>query len=183
MLLMNVSAQVDGDNGPDMPWIIYIETEARWIAAFVDEKEFSRPRIGLELDEPWLPSNERFISIRRYDMTEEGEDAPYRETPTERKVRLDREWPLHGGVQLDTPLGKRWVLSSELDLARRAHEMADATSLTSGDAESGEGLAIQNPARLGFFSAWGVHIVVVLGAAVLIGLIVRFVLIDQFRPI
>lgn len=183
MVLMNVPAQLDDNYDQEMPWIIYIEAEDRYVAAFADAAHFRRPLVKLELDAPWLPLSQRIMSVRRYDIALDGQDAPYREKSAERKARLDREWPKHGGEQIDTPQGKRWVLGTELKLARRAHAMAEAASFAAVDEYVGEESAVKGVPRLSFLSAWGTHILVVLGAAVLIGLIFRFVLIDQFRSV
>lgn len=124
-------------------------------------------------DTPWNPGRDRVLRQPEYVV----------ETLSLRKRRLADEWKANGFAAVQTREGERYVLSAELELSRRAHEMESAL------AEQAAAVATASPQEQpaaagqptpGPVARWGLHaIVLTIGLGITALVFRRMVLSDE----
>jgi len=90
-----------------------------------------------------------------------------------REERLAAGWEQAGYVWVQAANGQRPVQAKELELARRAQEMAAALEVREVSALNNDG-----DAAPGFLQQWGQHLLLAVGGLVLIGVVVRMLLLE-----
>ncbi|MFM1921980.1 MAG: hypothetical protein RLZZ303_3614 [Candidatus Hydrogenedentota bacterium] len=114
-------------------------------------------------DTPWNPGSDRVLRQPDYVV----------ETLALRKQRLADEWKSNGFAPVQTREGERYVLASELELSRRAHEMEQALTAQPASPTSipQEEPAAAAKSASGPVARWGLHAIVLaigLGITVLV---------------
>ena len=168
-------AQFDPDAPGMEPYVFFKrgEDDVRLYALVKPEdlEETRKVIINVILDEPWLPLSERHQTLRRSEYRD-----PYSPKPSTRARHIREGWLAYGGVEVDTPEGRVWIHGEEYELALRAERMA--AEARGGDMADpvprGASAAGASEEGLGFWSEWGVHIILVAGAVALSALVVWF---------
>lgn len=166
-------AQVLSPAGRELPFVITLKDSGEKVYGFVDPSEFEGARsrsLLVILDEPWNGSPKRQIRLIKV-------ERHYREPKIERATRIEKGWREHGGVQVETENGLKWVSRDDADLARRARQLAgvdrqadraDSEVIENGTVEVPVATA---PSRPGFLRLWGKHLAVTALAAALTALV------------
>ncbi len=122
-------------------------------------------------DTPWMSSNTVHVLERNLDYTrEEAADAR-----NERRI-------LKAGEAGFVAVGERWLPKVEVELAQRASELAAEVRKASAPpatdtTTSSRPVAVASldaPVAPGILAQWGFHVAIIMVAAILIGLVVRF---------
>lgn len=103
-------------------------------------------------DTPWNPGTDRVLRQPEYVV----------ETLALRKQRLGEEWKANGFAPVQTREGERYVLASELELSRRAHEMEQALTTQPVASPSPAQDESSAPAKSapGPVARWGLHAII-----------------------
>ncbi len=129
-------------------------------------------RIEVVFDTPWnpQPSFPTVLSrVREYTY----------EPPALRRKRLEQGWDAAGYVFMDTPDGRRPILRQEIELARRARDMAASVEarlrpqpveITPDETPHLPGLSPGSP---GWMRQWGGHITMALIGIVLAAIVLK----------
>lgn len=124
-------------------------------------------------DTPWNPGRDRVLRQPEYVV----------ETLSLRKRRLADEWKANGFAPVQTPEGERYVLASELELSRRAHEMEAALAERDAVIEMAspqEQPAVAAQSAPGLLARWGLHaIILMIGLGITALVFRRTVLSDE----
>lgn len=173
-VLLVAVAQAPVDVASLSPYMIRVRGEGQPLYVLVDASTLDDVHFDAYLDEPWLgPLEERRESIQRSNVID---FAP--QDPAPRRQRLKDGWEAHGGIQIDTPSGRRWVLKSEYDWAQKAVgiERAAYARPVAGEAldTTTPEAASEEAERPGFWALWGPHVGIVGGGLVLCGLVLGY---------
>ncbi len=144
-----------------------IRDKDQWVGG---EDARSQSVLKIWEDAPWLP--ERIRSELRGKVTLAEEPRALR------KHRLEEGWKDAGYAFLDTPLGKRPFLNTDIELAGSARKMAAEAAGAPPPAKNDGGAAAPQPAETtspppGFLRSWGGHFGVIAGAALLAALVLK----------
>ena len=161
IILASLLAQADPDIPGTMPYVFVMQaadgtTVRHYVLVDPDElaKDY-KSFLTVYSDEPWLPIDKRRQSIRRDDIVEH-----YPDIPSSRKRRLSEGWEAHGGIEVDTPDGKKWVFQEDYDFAQRATELAKAaysTPIRPTESPVFDQSKEEQPISVGFWKQWWLH--------------------------
>lgn len=172
VFILILSAQRESLSENDLPYAIQLKN-GESIHAFVEDDQWKKTRMRVELDAPWLDPQYRRETIWSRDI--DVEDT-YRENAGERNRRIVRGYEAVGFVFLETEGDGRWIHKSEIALADRAFELEglvlEKRLAKDSDAEAeiiGEALVERE--RAPFLELWGMHVALAAGLLVLGGLV------------
>lgn len=163
----------------ESPWMISLKADdgTRRIVAYCDESDFDKDIFTVSEEKPWAgPRTTR--TIRKKDVL-----GRYRPVKAELEAYFAEGWKANGGIQIDTPHGKRWVFEEEYKLAQRAAEMARANEAEKAveivPTEISETNSTEPAERtFSFGQLWGAHVAVLSLGLGLSGLVTWFLIIE-----
>jgi len=140
----------------------FVMNDGETLYVLVDPQEFEKtfsPFLSVSLNEPWLSLDEREQRIRRSDIQD-----PYPELSSTQARRIAEGWAAAGGVEVETPTGKKWVHEEEYELAQRAQSLAKSAYAEERPVRAQSAIApleASSPSP-DFFMRWGLHILIIM---------------------
>ena len=161
----------------ELPYRIIDKNTGEEIRAFITDEEFNGrgTLLNVLLDEPWKDLKDRQKPLRRDAHQIEG-----RANRLLREEAIREGWLLNGGVEVETVNGSMmWVHREERDYAERASKLVAALgpSPQALDPLPPTSDSASEAPSVGFFSLWGMHLLVIGLSLVVIGLIVRVLMV------
>lgn len=121
LLLLPLAALAQSDDEA-MPYVIVVQNMDPVYGFIIDERDWNRSVVVVELDAPWLDPADR---LRRFPRASINREETRLDLPRLRRSRLAREWKAHGGVEIETESGTIWVREDEARFSEQARRLVE----------------------------------------------------------